>query len=110
MFARAKEMQELCAKAADFPRMFRRRAMTAPLLQCRDRLFLRDGGEILEELRKGLSGFDVIEQGLKRNSRADEDRRPAQDLGIAMDDGFFGRRHRLGPSLSRIHPPPTSSL
>src|SRR5437867_2404044 len=40
----------------------------------------------MEEFVKGFSPLEIVEQGLDGHTGTDEDRRSAQDLGIAMHD------------------------
>jgi len=71
-------------------------------LESRDCLLATHRRKILEELAKGLSGFEVVEQGLQRHSRSDEDHRSAHDLGfvylvvsIAIGPGRQGQHLQL---------------
>jgi hypothetical protein len=43
--------------------------------------------EIIEELVKGITSFEIIKQSQNRDTSADEDRRTAEDVGIAVDYG-----------------------
>jgi len=54
--------------------------------ECRDRLLSADRRETVQKLVERISGFEVVVEGLHWNSRSDEDRCPAENLRIAMDD------------------------
>ena len=63
------------------------------LLESRYGLLTRHARKVLEEIRKRMTAFDVVEQSLKRDSSADKNRRSAEDLGIGVYDSFV-RSHR----------------
>ena len=50
------------------------------------RLFARHARKVLEELGQRMASFDVVEESLKWNPRADEDWRSAENLGIGVYD------------------------
>ncbi len=56
------------------------------LLEHRDRLRFRHGGEVIQELGERVPAFEVVEESLNRHPSTDEDRSPAEDLWIAVDD------------------------
>lgn len=56
------------------------------LLESRYGLITGHAREILEEIRKRMAAFDVVEQSLKRDSSADKNGRPAEDLRIGVYD------------------------
>ena len=58
-------------------------------LQRRDRLGAIDSGEVDQELIKGISRFEIVEEVLHRDARGNEYRHSAQDLGIPVYDWFF---------------------
>jgi hypothetical protein len=58
-------------------------------LQNFDRLFSRDGGEIVEELVKRLASFEIVEQILNRNTCTEEHRCSSEQFRIAMYDMPF---------------------
>jgi hypothetical protein len=51
-----------------------------------DCLFAGNAWKVVEELLDGLATFEVIEQGLRRNARAYEDGRSADDLRVGVHD------------------------
>ena len=51
----------------------------------RDRLAPRDRGKIIQEFIEALPRFEVVDEVAQRHARADEDRRSAQDLRVAMN-------------------------
>src|SRR5262245_28094172 len=50
------------------------------------RLLPGDGGKGIEEVLEGVAGLQVVDQVPDRDSRADEDRRASEDLGIGVHD------------------------
>jgi len=62
-------------------------------LESCDRLFPGDRGKALEKLVEGVAGFEVIEQRFDGNTRADENGRSAEDLGIAVHNPLFVGHH-----------------
>src|SRR3989442_4844635 len=51
-----------------------------------DGLLAPDGRELPEELVEGLAALEVVEEGLDRDPGADENRRAAEDVGVAVED------------------------
>lgn len=51
------------------------------LLERSDRDLAAHGREVVEKLLKRVSAFEVVDQGLQRYPRADEDRRPPRMSG-----------------------------
>jgi len=72
------------------------------LFQRGQRLLSSDRREVLQEVGKRVARFQVIHQRLKRNASPDKYRSAAQNLRIAMDDGFHGARLRLPVHYSSI--------
>jgi len=61
--------------------------------------FALHGGKILKELAQSLPPFEVIQQGLERNSSPAEHRGSSKNIGVSHDDAV-GRRHsRISPSV-----------
>jgi len=56
------------------------------LLQGRDGLLTGNGRDVLEELRKGLPRFELVQQGHQRHTRTDEDGCAAHDLRVAVNN------------------------
>src|SRR5882757_3407249 len=65
------------------------------LLQRRDGNLGCDGREILEKRDQRVTAFDVVDQRLHGNARADEHRRAAQDIRIGVNDGRLFHWHCL---------------
>jgi len=42
-----------------------------------------DGGKIVEKFIQGLTGFQILQQGLERHPGSAKNRRPAKNIGIA---------------------------
>src|SRR5258706_917540 len=63
------------------------------LLERRDRQLPRNGWEVVEKLLQRVAAFQVVDQGLHRDSRADEYWRTTQNLGVRVNDG---RRFHCG--------------
>src|SRR5262249_29149651 len=55
-----------------------------------DRLFLADGGEVLEEVVETIATLQVVEERLHRDPGSGEHRRSAEDARRALDDLFPG--------------------
>lgn len=70
--------QDLHPKLADDERLCQ--------LECPDGSFFGHSWEIIEKLVEGLSAFEVIQQGLKRNAGTPEHRRFFQNVRIPDDD------------------------
>lgn len=64
------------------------------MLECADGLIPRDSGEVDEELVQRVPSLEVVDEGLKWNPRADEDRLASQDVGVGM--------HNRSPSHHRV--------
>lgn len=45
-----------------------------------------DGGKAFQEIVNGFAAFKGVDEVLKRYPRADEHRRAAEDVGVALDD------------------------
>jgi hypothetical protein len=71
-----------------------------------DDLFAAYAGEVVQKLRQGVARFEVVQQRLDRNPRADENGRPAQDIGIGMNDLSCCRHRglRCDDSTSALRP------
>src|SRR2546425_11907525 len=75
-------------------------------------MLLRNRRKILEEFCQRLSGFDVVEQDLKRYARPDEDRCATHDFGVAVNDRLLAIHLQLprrqagytSPLLIRANP------
>src|SRR5947199_8056901 len=52
-------------------------------------LLTPDAREMIQEDVDGFSALEIVEEGLDRHPRPDEDRDPSQDLGIRMDDQLW---------------------
>jgi hypothetical protein len=48
-------------------------------------LLAGDAGEILQEVVEGIACLQVVEQGANRDTGAEEYRRPAKDVWVAVD-------------------------
>jgi hypothetical protein len=59
------------------------------LLEGRDGKLARNGREVVKELVEGMTSFDVVDERLHGNARADEYRGPAQDFRIRVDNRRF---------------------
>src|SRR5439155_14115084 len=68
--------------------------------QCSDSLPTSDAGELLQELVKRFSAFQVVQKILKRDTRAAEDRLTAKNLGVLHDDAFRACGHCKPPASS----------
>src|SRR6202035_3924548 len=64
-------------------------------------LFLGDCRKILQELRQPLTRLDIVEQRLKRNSRADKHGSSAHDFRIAVHYGLSHDPHFPQPLLKK---------
>ena len=58
----------------------------AGLPQGGDRLFLSYGRKIFQELRQRLPAAEVVEQGPEWDACADEDRRPSENIRVAVNN------------------------
>jgi hypothetical protein len=56
--------------------------------KCRNRRFLGDGGEIIQEFVKSLTAFQIVQQRLKRYAGTPKNRSPTQDVLILDDDVY----------------------
>ena len=66
----------------------------------RDRLIVGHGGKILEKVDKGMSTFQIVDEGLDGNPCANEHWGTSEDLWIAMN--YWGQaRHRQLESRGR---------
>ena len=63
------------------------------LLESRNRLLTTHRRKILEKLAKGLTGFEIVEQGLKRHSRSDEHERSTHNLWMTVNDRTCNLSH-----------------
>ncbi len=63
------------------------------LLQRRDGLGFRYGGEIVQEIGERMPAFEVVEEGLNRHSGTGKDGGPAENLGIATNLACGGATH-----------------
>ena len=50
-----------------------------------DGLLAGDAGEVFQVLVEGIARFQVVEQGANRDTGSEEDRRPAEDIRVAVD-------------------------
>lgn len=62
------------------------------LLQEADGLLALDAGKVLQKVVQRVAGFQVVEQRSHGHAGADEDRRTAEDLGVAVENGLVGHR------------------
>jgi hypothetical protein len=53
---------------------------------CRDSLFALYRWELVQKFVERVAAFQVVGQGSKRHPRTDENRRSAEDVGIAVND------------------------
>jgi hypothetical protein len=51
-----------------------------------DRLVTPNRGKMIEKFIQGMPALEIVDQGLRRHSSAQEDRRSAEDLGITVND------------------------
>ena len=59
-----------------------------------------DGWELMQEFVESLATFEIVEQRLHGHARTDEDRRTAENFGIAVYD-LAELGHVTVPSLTR---------
>src|SRR5688572_19407685 len=78
--------------------------LLAKLFQHGNHLLPPHAGESFQKIVDRIPGLQVIEKALYRHARADEDRRPAQNLRVGMDDAFtfHGRSLPQGPSRFKL--------
>src|SRR6266545_3782625 len=73
-------------------------------VECGDGLFALHGRKLVEKFIKSLAAFQMIEERLNGHSRADKDRRSAEDVRIAMDDLVESHHMDLSIALSKMSP------
>ena len=49
--------------------------------------FSSDGGEVVKKLFQRVTAFDVVDEGLYGNARANKHRGAAQNVGVRANDG-----------------------
>src|ERR1700754_4327172 len=81
--------------------------MSLGLLQRCDREFSGHARKIIQELFERMAAFDVVDQRLHGNARANEYGRAAQNIGVRVDDGDFLHGHCLAVNTSRNGAPGT---
>jgi len=71
------------------------------LLESVHRHLTADSGEVVQEVMEGVTTFEVVEEGLKRNSRTAEHGFAAEDPGVRQitDSMESVSRNRLPPLL-----------
>src|SRR5882724_6533983 len=72
------------------------------LFQCSDSLLTRNAGELLQELVKRFSTFQVVQKILKRDAGATEDGLAAENFGVLHDDAFRACSHCKPPARFSI--------
>src|SRR5439155_8611841 len=65
--------------------------------QCSDSLLTSDAGELLQELVKRFSTFQVVQKILKRDAGAAKDGLAAENFGVLHDDAFRACGHCKPP-------------
>lgn len=73
--------------------------LVARILQSCNGLFAPHGRELMQEFLEGIAGFEIVEKRLNRHSRANEDRRSAEPIWVAMDHVL--RETRRGRHLNQ---------
>ena len=66
-------------------------------------LFACDRREVVQEVVEGISGCEIVVEGLHRHSRADKNGDAAHDFRVAMNDGWLAR-HEYSFATSSICP------
>ena len=57
------------------------------LLEGSNSNFSRDRGEVVKKLIQRMTTFDIVDERMHRNARANENRGAAQDVGVRPNDG-----------------------